>query len=305
MSLPPSIRPLRASTVHLPAGAWATVLDSLCERFPAIGRAHWLDRIARGRVLDGLGAAITPQTPYREGMCIRYYREVEHEPPIPFTETVLHVDEHLLVADKPHFLPVTPAGRFVEETLLARLIRRTGNAHLVPLHRIDRLTAGLVLFSTDPASRASYQALFRERRIEKRYEAQAAPLPAETFPLTRRSRLVAGEPFFRMREIAGEPNSETRIDVLARGDDAWRYALYPVSGRKHQLRMHMAAMGAPIIGDPLYPTLADMAADDHRHPLLLLAHSLAFDDPLSGAPRRFESRLTLDDPSTGDATSQG
>lgn len=303
--LAPSIRPPRASTVHLPAGAWATVLDGLCVRFPAIDRACWLDRMARGRVLDDQGIAITPRTPYREGMRIRYYREVEHEPPIPFTETVLHVDEHLLVADKPHFLPVTPAGRFVEETLLARLIRRTGNAQLAPLHRIDRLTAGLVLFSTNPASRASYQALFRERRIEKRYEALAAPLPASAFPLTRRSRLVAGEPFFRMQEVAGEPNSETRIEVLARGDDSWCYALYPITGRKHQLRLHMAALGAPIIGDPLYPTLAGMAADDHRRPLQLLAHSLAFVDPLSGAPRQFESRLKLGVPSVGDTAGQG
>ncbi|WP_426699987.1 RluA family pseudouridine synthase [Rhodanobacter sp. Col0626] len=290
---PSFARDPQASTVHLPPGHWPSVLDGLCAHFAAISRAQWLDRIARGRVLDGQGVAITPQTPYREGMCIHYYREVADELPIPFTETVLHVDEHLLVADKPHFLPVTPAGRFVEETLLARLVRRTGNAHLVPLHRIDRLTAGLVLFSTRQASRAAYQALFRERQIDKRYEALAPPLPMETFPLTRRSRLVEGEPFFRMQETAGEPNSETRIELLARGQDTWRYALHPHTGRKHQLRVHMAALGAPIVGDTLYPTLAGPADDDHGNPLRLLARELAFVDPLSGEPRRFESRLTL------------
>ena len=290
---PSFTRDTHASTVHLQPGAWPTVLDSLCAQFAAISREQWLDRIARGRVLDGYGIAITPDTPYREGLRIHYYREVVAEPPIPFTETVLHVDEHLVVADKPHFLPVTPAGGFVEQTLLRRLIRRLDNPGLVPLHRIDRATAGLVLFSANRVSRAAYQALFRERRIDKRYEALAPALPALAFPLLRRSRLVTGEPFFRMCEIDGEPNSETRIEVIGNDGDRWRYALHPVTGRKHQLRVHMAALGAPIAGDTLYPALAEKAGDDYRHPLKLLAHSLAFFDPLSGAPRRFESRLTL------------
>ncbi|MGH8324765.1 MAG: pseudouridine synthase, partial [Steroidobacteraceae bacterium] len=245
---PSFTRDTHASTVHLAAGAWTTVLDSLCAQFAAISREQWLDRIARGRVLDGQGIAITPHTPYREGLRIHYYREVVDELPIPFTETVLHVDEHLVVVDKPHFLPVTPAGGFVEQTLLRRLIRRLDNPELVPLHRIDRLTAGLVLFSANRASRAAYQALFREQRIDKRYEALAPALPALAFPLLRRSRIVTGEPFFRMGEIDGEPNSETRIEVIGRGGDHWRYALHPVTGRKHQLRVHMAALGAPIMG---------------------------------------------------------
>jgi tRNA pseudouridine32 synthase/23S rRNA pseudouridine746 synthase len=282
-----------ASTVHLPAGHWTSVLDALSEHFAAISREQWLDRIARGRVLDGQGIAIAAQTPYRAGMRIHYYREVVDEPPNPFCETVLHVDEHLVVVDKPHFLPVTPAGGFVEQTLLRRLIRQLDNRELVPLHRIDRLTAGLVLFSASPASRAAYQALFRERRIDKRYEALAAPLPPLAFPHVRRSRMVTGEPFFRMQEDAGEPNSETRIEVVERGVDSWRYALFPVTGKKHQLRLHMAALGAPIIGDPWYPTLAERAADDHLRPLKLLAQELAFIDPRSGQPRRFECRLAL------------
>lgn len=268
------------------------MLDCLSARFPAIGRERWLDRMARGRVVDGDNRPLVADAPYRAGMCVRYFREVPAEMPIPFTETVLHVDEHLVVVDKPHFLPVTPAGGFVEETLLARMVRRFDNSALVPLHRIDRLTAGLVLFSANPDSRAAYQGLFRERLIEKRYEAFAQGLPGTVFPIVRRSRIVTGEPFFRMREVDGDPNSETRIDVIERGDTFWRYALAPVTGRKHQLRVHMAALGAAIAGDPLYPVLGDQN-DDYTHPLQLLAKSLSFADPLDGRPRYLQSGLQL------------
>ncbi|WP_049620966.1 RluA family pseudouridine synthase [Frateuria defendens] len=282
-----------ASTLHLPPGPWATVLDGLAAHFPAIGREQWLDRIARGRVLDGAGQPIAPHTPYREGARIRYFREVADEPEIPFEATVLHADAHLVVADKPHFLPVTPAGGYVRETLLARLIRQLDNPQLVPLHRIDRATAGLVLFSANPATRAAYQALFPERRIRKRYEALAPPLPQQAFPLVRRSRIEPGEPFFRMREAPGATNSETRLDVIERGTSHWRYALHPHTGRKHQLRVHMAALGAPILNDPFYPSLQDEAPDDYARPLKLLAQELAFLDPLTGEARTFTSQLAL------------
>lgn len=285
--------PVGASTVHLAVGAWSTVLDCLCAQFPAIDRSHWLDRMQRGRVTDAQGAPIDPATPYRAGLRVHYFREVAVEPSIPFEETVPYADDHLLVADKPHFLAVTPAGGFLRETLLARLIRRFGNPQLVPLHRIDRGTAGLVLFSVNPASRAAYQALFRERRIVKGYEALAAPLPQHAFPLLRCTRLQPGEPFFRMREVPGTPNTETRIDVLARDAGGWRYALQPHTGRKHQLRVHMAALGAGILNDRYYPQLHEQAADDYARPLKLLARSLAFVDPLSGKPREFRSTREL------------
>ena len=286
---------LPASRLQLPPGAWRTVLDGLCARFPAIPREVWLDRFARRRVLDAAGTPLAVDAPYRVGAEIRYFREVADEAPIPFEETVLHVDAHLVVADKPHFLPVTPAGGHVRETLLARLVQRLGNPDLVPLHRIDRDTAGLVLFSANPTTRDAYQSLFRQRRIHKCYEALAPALPGLTFPLVRASRLEKGEPFFRMREIEGVVNSETRIDVIERTDALWRYMLEPVSGRKHQLRVHMAALGAPILNDRVYPKLvpADGMDDGFARPLKLLARALAFDDPLSGAARRFESTLAL------------
>ena len=290
---PPSIDGLAASTLQLPPGAWPTVLDCLCERFPSVARSRWLERMARGRVVESAGRWVTPNTPYRVGLEVHYYREVQDEPPIPFDEVVLHADADLLVADKPHFLPVTPTGVHVHETLLGRLIRRTGNHALAPLHRIDRETAGLVLFSTNPHSRARYQALFRERRIEKRYEAIAPPLPGVEFPCVRSTRIVAGEPFFRMQEIEGPANSETRIDVVARGHARWRYALTPVTGRKHQLRVHMAALGAPITNDGIYPSLLRRAKGDYSTPLQLLAKRLSFVDPLSGVERSFSSNFVL------------
>ena len=264
-----------------------TVLEGLCARFPGVGADAWRARFARGRVLDAQGRALAVSAAYRAGAEVYYFREVADEPRIPFTETVVHADAHLVVVDKPHFLPVAPTGAWVRETLLGRLVRRFDNPDLVPLHRIDRDTAGLVMFSANPDSRARYQALFRERRIRKEYLAVAPPLPELAFPYVHRSRLERGEPFFRMREVPGEANSETVVDVLDRGVAAWRYRLQPVTGRKHQLRVHMAALGAPILNDRFYPVLQEQGADDQARPLQLFARSLAFEDPLTGEPRHF------------------
>lgn len=283
-----------ASTLQLPPGPWPTLLDGLCARFPRIGREQWQDRFARGRVLDTERRALSADAPYLVGQTILYFREVIDEPRIPFQETLIHVDEHLVVADKPHYLPVAPTGRHVRETLLTRLAGRLGLKELVPLHRIDRDTAGLVLFSADPGSRGAYQELFRRRLIEKRYEAVAPALPGCAFPLLRETRLAQSEPFFRMREVQGEANARTRIEVLAAEGDWWRYALFPVSGRKHQLRVHMAALGAPIRNDPYYPELTAQGPEDYSRPLQLLARGLSFVDPLSGRERGFESRRELE-----------
>lgn len=283
----------QASTVCLPPGNWATVLDCLSEHFKAIGREQWLDRIARGRVLDAQGEPISVTLAYKPGLRIHYFREVPNEKPIPFEEQILHVDEHLVVADKPHFLPVTPTGEYVEHTLLRRLIRRLENPHLVPLHRIDRHTAGLVLFSANPQSRSAYQSLFPNRQIDKHYQAIARALPQLEFPLTHKSRMVSGEPFFRMQEVQGQSNSETLAEVLEKNGELWRYGLSPITGKTHQLRVHMTALGASICNDPFYPQVVP-DQDDYSKPLKLLAQRLRFKDPLSGEERVFESRLTLD-----------
>lgn len=293
---PPSKDGVPASTVHLQGGEWPTVLDALCARFPQIERAQWHDRMTRGVVFDAHGNSIDVGDAYQAGMRVHYFREVAAETPIPFAEVVLYADEHLVIADKPHFLPVMPAGVHVRETLQTRLIARFDNPHLVPLHRIDRATAGIVMLSCNPSTRSAYQALFREQRIRKRYEALAPPLPDLTFPFVHRSRIARGPEFFRMQEIDGPPNSETTIDVIERGATMWRYALMPVTGRTHQLRVQMAGLGAAIRGDRSYPHLQPQMPDDPARPLQLLAQALEFTDPFDGTPRRFESRLRLDAP---------
>lgn len=289
-------RGLRPSTLVLPAGPWLTLLEGLVVRFPAISADTWAERCARGLVLDADQRPLPADHPYQAGLRLHYYREVADEAEIPFREQILYQDEHLLVVDKPPFLPVIPSGRFVEQTLLARLGRQLDCTTLQPLHRLDRHTSGLVLFSRQPASRGAYQNLFRDQQIDKVYEALAPALPTHTFPLWRRSRIVRDEQFFRSRETTGECNAETRIEVLDAQGPIWRYALYPLTGKKHQLRLHLAALGAPIVNDALYPTVDDRLAEDYQRPLQLLARQIGFVDPLSGQSRRFTSQLALNDP---------
>ena len=290
----PTVDGVAPSRQTLPAGRWETVLDFLSERHSAVGAETWAARMREGRVVDEAGRRLTPECPYRAGACVYYYREPEDETHVPFEERVLHLDEHLLVADKPHFLAVAPAGRFLRETLLVRLKQRTSLDTLVPVHRIDRETAGLVVFSVNPSTRGAYASLFQRREVSKVYEALSFGRPAPDFPHTRRSRLVAGEPFFRMKETEGEPNSETRVDLLRRrGDDATLYEARPLTGRKHQVRVHLAALGMPILNDRLYPEVPPDTSEDFDAPLKLLARSVAFRDPVTGRAHHFESEREL------------
>lgn len=289
----PVVDGVAPSYLWLQAGAWPTLLEFLVQRFPAVDGATWVARMARGEVVDGDGMRLTPDSPYRRGTCIFYYRELEAETPIPFEETILYQDERILVADKPHFLPVIPTGRFLHETLLVRLKKKTGLQHLTPIHRLDRETAGVVIFSHDIGSRGAYQSLFQQRLVEKTYEALAPTMQDLALPLVYRSRMVDGTPFFRMQEVAGEPNSETRIELIERRESCSLYRLHPLTGRKHQLRVHLAALGIPIINDTFYPDVYPCKGDDLSAPLKLLAREIAFTDPLDGQQRRFESRREL------------
>ena len=280
---------------------WPTVLDFLADRLRAVDRQGWANRLRQGEVLDDTARPRSADSPCIPGERLYYYRRLDHEQPIPFEASVLFQDAHLLVMDKPHFLPVVPTGRYVQQSLLVRAKRQTGIDTLSPLHRIDRETAGIVVFSIRPQDRDAYQALFRDRAVDKQYQA-IAPCPDGLPPLqghVRRSRIEedpAG--FFRMHEVPGEPNSETRISEQERQGRWARYALEPVTGKRHQLRVHMAALGRPLVGDQFYPVVrrGPDEPEDFTEPLRLLAQAIAFTDPVTGQARRFESQRTLDWP---------
>ncbi|MDP2219953.1 MAG: pseudouridine synthase [Hydrogenophaga sp.] len=300
----PTRHGVSASCVALPtvkpgASPWASVLDFLDHRLPLVGRAVWSLRLANGDVLDENAQALAPDAPYRGGSRLYYYRALDNEVEVPFQATVLYQDAHLVVADKPHFLPVTPGGRYVQQSLLVRLKHSLGLDSLSPIHRIDRETAGLVLFAVRAQDRAAYQALFRERSVHKVYEAMA-PFDANVpLPQVRRSRIAEEDgAFFRMTEVTGEPNSETRIELLEQRGAWAHYRLEPVSGKRHQLRVHMNALGLPLVGDQFYPRVlrGPDEAEDFANPLRLLAQAIAFTDPVTGEARRFESGLQLDWP---------
>jgi tRNA pseudouridine32 synthase / 23S rRNA pseudouridine746 synthase len=302
----PARQGVPASCVALPAlppGAtpWASTLDFLDQRLPKVGRATWAARLANGDVLDEAARTVAPGAPYRGGTRLFYYRDVPAERAVPFQEAVVFQDAHLVVADKPHFLPVTPGGQFVQQTLLVRLQRQLGLPQLAPLHRIDRETAGLVLFAVNPHERGAYHALFSGRSIHKTYQAIAPATEALSWPHTRHSRILEHPTdFFRMCEASNgaEPNSETHIEPQEQRGPWARYRLTPVTGKRHQLRVHMNALGLPIVGDQLYPTVlhGPHEQEDFSQPLRLLAQAIAFTDPITGEARRFESRLSLDWP---------
>jgi len=293
----PRVLPMRdgvnPSCVVLPSAGQGSMLDFLVQRLPAVDRADWHRRMAAGEVMDEFGVPVTPGRPFAPGIRLYYYRELAHEAAIPFEEAVLFQDEHLLVADKPHFLPVVPTGPYLQHTLLVRLKRKLGLPELSPVHRIDRDTAGLVLFSVQRATRGCYQALFRERAVHKVYEAIAPWRPGLAFPREHASRLEESPQFFRMHEVPGEPNARTRMALLEVAAPWARYRLEPITGKRHQLRVHMAALGLPLMGDAFYPEVNDPPEGDYSNPLQLLARRLGFEDPVTGESRRFESRLAL------------
>lgn len=296
----PSRNGVNASQVFLPKGTWPSYEDFLAERFPALTKNEWHQRIIEGGVLDSNGAPLLPDSTYRPGQTLYYYRHIANETPIPFQETVLYQDEWIVVADKPHFLPVTPSGRYLQETLLVRLRRKLGIDTLTPMHRIDRETAGLVLFSVKPESRDRYQRLFRENFVGKHYEAIAPYRTDIALPLRYKSRIVQSEAFMRMETVDGKYNAETEISILRQSEGFAHYRLKPVTGRKHQLRIQMCTLGIPIVNDRIYPVhypealTVVMQEEEYRHPLQLVAKSIRFTDPFTGQMRHFESKYALD-----------
>ncbi|MGW2254097.1 RluA family pseudouridine synthase [Kitasatospora sp. NPDC001660] len=280
--------------LRLPAeGPWPTVRAYLAERLPAVAAAR-IDAALHGREIVGEDGPVAPDAPFRPGAHLWFYRDLPDEVRVPFDLEVLHRDEHLVVVDKPHFLATTPRGRHVAETALSRLRHVLDLPALSPAHRLDRLTAGLAMFVVRPEDRGAYQTLFHDRLVRKEYQAIAPYDPALSLPRTVRSHIVKERGVIAAREVDAPPNSESRIDLLDHRDGLARYRLRPLSGRTHQLRLHMSGLGVPILGDPVYPVvLPEPAPDDFRRPLQLLAAAVEFTDPLTGRERRFESRRTL------------
>ncbi|MBK1787005.1 RluA family pseudouridine synthase [Prauserella cavernicola] len=284
---------LDAARLRLPLeGTWATVRDHLVERLHRLEPSR-IDEMLRDQRIVGLDGPIGMDTPYVPGTFIWFHRDLPDEVPVPFEIGIVHRDDDLVVVDKPHFMATIPRGQHVLQTALVRLRHELRLPELSPAHRLDRVTAGLVMFVARPELRGRYQTLFRDRRVNKEYEAIAPYDPALELPRTVRSRIIKERGILTAQEVPGEPNAETWVELSEQRDGLGRYRLRPQTGRTHQLRVHMSSLGVPILGDTFYPVLRETPLNDFSRPLQLLARVLEFTDPLTGEPRRFESRATL------------
>lgn len=291
--IPPMINGVSASKVYLQPSSASTVYTYLCQQFPHISAAEWQSRFQDGLVYDAHGQRLHTDSPFQAHTHCFYYRFLAHEVTVPFQHQILFENEDLLVVDKPHFLTMSPTGQYVQQTLLVRLKQQTGNEQLTPIHRLDRETAGVVLFSKQPASRGLYQQMFAERQVRKTYHA-IAPFRADlSFPCTTRYRLEKGQPFYTMQVVDGVPNSETDIELLAHNGHLAKYLLKPVTGKQHQLRVHLNQLGIAILNDPFYPQVQHKTEDDFSAPLQLLAKDICFQDPISKAAMAFSSQFDL------------
>lgn len=284
---------LDAARLRLPVdGTWATVRDHLVQRLHRLEPAYIDDMLTAGRFVTASGP-ITVDTPYVPGEFVWFHRDLPEEVPVPFDIDVVYRDDDIVVADKPHFLATIPRGNHVMQTALVRLRHELGLPELSPVHRLDRVTAGLLLLTVRRELRGPYQNLFRDRVVHKEYEAIAPHAPELTLPRTVRSRIVKRREVVTAEEVAGEPNAETYVELVDTRGGLGRYRLVPATGRTHQLRVHLASLGVPIVNDSFYPVTYETALDDFGNPLQLLAKVLEFPDPLTGVRRRFESRRTL------------
>ncbi|WP_308011000.1 pseudouridine synthase [Streptomyces sp. AC495_CC817] len=299
-----------ATRLHVPLqGEWPTIAAYMVERFFHLDPERLLVRFDRGEIVARDGRPLARDTPLGAEEFVWYYREPPVEKEIPFDIDVLHEDGDLVVIDKPHFLPTTPGGKYLQNSALVRLRNRLGNPELTPIHRLDRATAGLLMFSARPETRGAYQLLFENRRVQKVYEAVSARpdgWEAGLLPLVYRNHIAKhrGEVCVQVDDDR-EPNSETLIELLAADDRRVHTLLRPHTGRMHQLRVHLAALGLGILNDGFYPELLPEAPDDFGRPLQLLARELRFTDPLSGADRVFTTRRSLQEAPQHDSAVSG
>ena len=295
---------IKPSKVYLPHDK--RFMDGGLLGFFAVHFAHipiveWQARFAQGLITTESGEMLTADMPYPAGQTLLYYRHVANEPVIPFEPTILHIDNELLVVDKPHFLPVIPTGQWVSQTLLAKLrihprlrqLTQLDVDDISPIHRLDKDTAGVMLLSLNPNTRAHYQRLFEQKQVQKTYEAIAPTRTDLSYPYQVASRLVRGEQFYLTQEVEGEANAFTTIDLIENRGDISLYRLYPKTGKKHQLRVHMMSLNMPLLNDALYPVVQAAGDEDYEKPLKLLAKRIEFIDPFTHQLRTFESLQSL------------
>ncbi|WP_116042808.1 RluA family pseudouridine synthase [Amycolatopsis palatopharyngis] len=273
-------------------GDWTTIRDHLVDRIPKLAPSR-IDEMFAERRFFGEHGPLDADAAFVPGSVIWFHRDLPDEVPVPFEIDIVHRDENLLVVHKPHFLATIPRGQHIVETALVRLRRDLDLPQLSPAHRLDRVTAGLVMWVIRPEHRGAYQNLFRDRLVRKEYEAVAPFDPALDLPRTIRSRIVKERGVITAQEVPGPPNSETTVELIEQAGGLGLYRLTPATGRTHQLRLHMSNLGVPILGDDFYPVLTETPLDDFSRPLQLLARSLEFTDPLTGEARRFESKADL------------
>lgn len=277
----------------------STVLEYLIIKFPYIDAPVWKKRIAEGKVHYHDGSPITKSSPFKSQQRIYYYREVESEPVIPFEEHIIFQDEQILVAYKPHFLPVVPGGKYINECLQNRLRKKTGIKSLQAVHRLDRVTAGLVIFSVNPNTRHRYHDLFKTQKIDKTYQAIAL-INDKNIQVGQqwevKNRIVTSSPKFRMCISDGVANSHSIIKCVQQSADKALFELKPITGKTHQLRLHMQSLDWPILNDKYYPNLQALSLDDYSSPLQLLAKKIEFIDPITQQARHFthDRNLSLD-----------
>ncbi|WP_084430410.1 pseudouridine synthase [Kibdelosporangium aridum] len=284
---------LDAARLRMPEeGEWGSLLEHLIERLPRVAPER-IEQMLREERIFGVDGPLGVEAPFVPGSFIWFHRDLPDEVTVPFEVPVVYRDEHLLVVDKPHFLAAIPRGQHIQQTALVRLRRQLDLPELSPAHRLDRVTAGLMMFVITRDVRGKYQEMFRHRKVYKEYEAIAAHDPALSLPRTVRSRIVKERGVIVAQEVLGDPNAETYVELAEHRDGLGRYRLVPATGRTHQLRVHMSGLGVPILGDDFYPEVREKALDDFTKPLQLLAKVVEFDDPLTGEHRRFTSSLRL------------